>query len=225
MNLRLAAIVTILMSMLSIGAYGSDPSPLEAALQSKYAGKAFTLRGFYADDHLHFDSHGNPRGNMHPGSWTTSLIAIQHVKISADRVELKGLRFADLYDSKQSKFVPVRTKLDVTLTVDRDAAAQSDDAALSAVEHIFLGANERILDVAPDYWKAVLSDAWETVPQKKGPDCHRIKGALQRTVGGDIVAACEENAKTKSSSPPKTNAEISTLPYYYYGVNGGKKGR
>lgn len=224
LNFSLAAVVTIFVSRLSVGAFASDPSALEADLQSKYLGKAFTLRGFYADDHLRFDSSGNPQGNVHPGSWTTSLIAIQRVKISADKVELKGLRFAELYDPKQLKFVPVRTKLDVTLVVDRDPAAQADDSVLSAIERIFLGPNERLLAVAPDYWKAVLSGAWETVPQKKGPDCHRIKGALQRTVGGDIVAACEENAKTKSSSPPKTNAEISTLPYYYYGVNGGKKG-
>jgi|GEM_PF-2003192 len=213
MNVRLAALATIFVSVVSVGTFGSDPSPLEAALQSKYVGKAFTLRGFYADDHLHFDSNGNPRGNVHPGSWTTSLIAIQQVKISADKVELKGLRFADLYDSKQSKFVPVRTKLDVTLTVDFDAAAQSDAAVLSAVEHIFLGASEQILDVAPDYWRAVLLGLWETVPQENGPDCHRIKGTLQRTVGGDIVMACEENAKTKLPSPPQTGVDISSLPY------------
>ncbi len=117
------------------------------------------------------------------------------------------------YTTRKSKFVPVRTKLDVAITVDRDAAAQSDAAALSAVEHIFLGANERILDVAPDYWKAVLLGLWETVPQKNGPDCHRIKGTLQRTVGGDIVVACEENAKTKSPLPPKTSVDVSSLPY------------
>ncbi len=225
LTFRLAALVTIFVSMFSVGAFGSDPSSLEAALQAKYVGKAFTLRGFYADDHLHFDSNGNPRGDVHPGSWTTSLIAIQRIKISADNVELKGLRVAEIYDSKQSKFVPIRTKFGVTLKVDRDAAAQSDAAVLSAVDHIFLAANERLADVAPGYWKAVLLGLWETVPQKKGPDCHRIKGALQRTVRGDIVAACEENAKTKSSSPPTTNAEISTLPYYYYGKKGGEVGR
>ncbi len=92
LNLCMAALVTVFVSMLSVGAYGSDPSALEAALQSKYVGKVFTLRGFYADEHLHFDSNGNPVGNVHPGSWTTSLIAVKHVKVSTDKVELKGLQ-------------------------------------------------------------------------------------------------------------------------------------
>jgi TonB family protein len=202
----LAALVTIFVSVVSVGAFGSDPSALEAALQSKYVGKVFTLRGFYADDHLHFDSSRNPLGNVHPGSWTTSLIAVKHIKISADKVELKGLRFAEIYYSKQSKFVPMQTKLDVTLIVNRDAAAQPDDAVLSAVDHLFLGANERLVDVAPDYWKVVLSGAWETVPQKKGPDC-------QQTGDGGLVMPCEENAKTKTPLPPRAGVDVSLLPY------------
>lgn len=215
LTFRLAALVTIFVSMFSVGAFGSDPSSLEAALQAKYVGKAFTLRGFYADDHLHFDSNGNPRGDVHPGSWTTSLIAIQHIKISADNVELKGLRVAEIYDSKQSKFVPIRTKFGVTLKVDRDAAAQSDAAVLSAVDRIFLGPNERLLDVAPDYWKAVLSGAWETVPRENGlPDCHRIKGSLERTASGNIVMACEESTAAKLPSQPQTGVDVSPLPYY-----------
>jgi TonB family protein len=213
LNLSVAALVTTLVSVLSVGAFGLDPSSLEAALQSKYVGKVFTLRGFYGDDRLHYDSNGNPRGNVHPGSWTTSLIAIQQVKISADKVELKGLRFAEIYDSKQSKFVPVRTKLGVSITVDRDVAAQSDPTFLNTVEHIFLGANERLVDVAPDYWKVVLSSAWETVPQEKGPDCQRIKGMLQQTGDGDLVMPCEENAKTKTPLPPRAGIDVSSLPY------------
>lgn len=213
LTLYLALLVTIFVSALSVGAFGSDPSPLQAELESKYVGKVFTLRGFYANDHLHFDSRGNPLGNVHPGSWTTSLIAVRHVKVSADKVELKGSRFEEIYGSKQSKFVPMQTKLDVTLVVNRDAAAQPDDAVLSAVDHLFLGANERLVDVAPDYWKAVLSGAWETVPQKKGSDCMRIKGMLQKSGDGDVVRPCEENAKTKTPLPPSARIDVSSLPY------------
>lgn len=101
----------------------------------------------------------------------------------------------------------------MTLVVSRDPAAQADDAALSAVDHIFLGANERLVDVAPDYWKAVLSSAWETVPQKHGPDCQRIKGMLQQSADGDLVTPCEENAKTKTPLPPRAGVDVTSLPY------------
>jgi TonB family protein len=203
---------SICASILTVGAVASDSSQLETALQSKYVGKVFTLRGFYEDDHLHFDGTGNAIGKVHPGSWTTSIIAIENAKVSADKVELRGSRVAEVYDTKRSKFAPVRTQAKTLFAIDRDVT-QPDAAVLTAIEHLFLSADDRLVDLVPDYWKAVLSGGLETVPQQHGPDCHRIKGRLERRVNGDISMGCEEHARVKTPVPPQTGINGSLLPY------------
>jgi hypothetical protein len=105
------ATILMCLSMIRPVAFDSDASnpDLEGAIQSQYLHKAFTLRGFYADGHLHFDSSGSAQGKVHPGTWTTSVIAIDKTKVSADKVELRGSRLVEEYDSTQSKFIPHRS--------------------------------------------------------------------------------------------------------------------
>jgi TonB family protein len=187
-------------------------SSLEGSLQSQFLGKAFTLRGFYDDERLHYDSKGNAIGAVHPGSWTTSLFLIQHVKASEHEIELRGSRIAEFYDPKQRKFIPVRTKSGFVSKVDR-GASQSNDDVLQVAEGIFLGRKDKLIDLVPEYWRAILSGRVETVPQENGPDCHRIKGAADRGSNGEISIPCEEHAKTKSSPFGATKLDASGLPH------------
>ncbi|MGH9513994.1 MAG: tetratricopeptide repeat protein [Terriglobales bacterium] len=69
-------------------------SDLEAILQKRYVGRVFTLRGFYAYDDLRYDRDGNPIGKPPVGSWTTSIVAITEMKLSNNKVQLEGPRFA-----------------------------------------------------------------------------------------------------------------------------------
>jgi TonB family protein len=213
-RLILVATASIWLSVLPLRAFGSDRSDLKSTLQAKYAQKILMLRGFYMDDRLHFDSHGAVRGKAHPGTWTLSRIGIDKVRVSADKVELEGPRIAEMNDPKQSKFVPVRTTQNVHIVVERDAS-KPDTTVMNALQQIFLDENERLIDLVPEYWKAYVSGALETVPQQGFPDCYRIKGRVVRTEDGGISIPCEEHATAKAAGQQKTSFDFDTssLPY------------
>ena len=63
----------------------------------------------------------------------SAALASRRVKLQANRLELDGVRVADVYDIKASKFSSVRTSQKVRIVVDRDAQSASLDSALSRV--------------------------------------------------------------------------------------------
>ncbi len=194
------------------GAAASDVSTLGATLNSRYLGKVFTLRGFYSDKRLHFDNKGKVVGQVHLGSWTTSMIAIEGVKVFPGKIELKGLRWAEFYDTRQKKFVALPTKEKILMEIDRDPA--EPDAAALAVGSLFMGNNDRLQDLVPRFWTAIVSGALETVRQKDGTDCHYIKGVITRDEMGNLSAPCEEDGKMNSSlARMAANVDVSGIPY------------
>jgi TonB family protein len=83
---------------------------------------------------------------------------------------------------------------------------------MAALGRIFLGLNEPLSDIVPDYWKPFVLGAIETVPSKGKTNCYRIKGRLSRTVNGGIATDCTGGASIKPDIPPNTVDEGS-LPY------------
>ena len=213
MSLRHISTLLTFLAMLPFGIFASDtPSvDLEAALQSQYVKKVYVLRGFYDGSHLHFDRDGSPLGEVYRGPWTTSAIAIDKAKVSPKKIQLLGSRIAEVYDSKQSKFVPSRTRESVFIDIDRDATAPNS-APIAALGRIFLGLNEPLSDIVPDYWKAFVLGAVEKVPSKGETNCYRIKGRLSRMVNGGIAADCTDGASVKPDVSANTVDEGS-LPY------------
>jgi TonB family protein len=211
--------LTICLSLASIPNLAEDKtSPaLATALRDKYLHKVFTLRAFYSDEWLHFDSDGNPRGHMHPASWTLAMVEIEDVRISGDEVELKGSRWAESYDSKQSNLMPLRTPQKVRIVIDRDVSV-TESALIASIDRLFLGATDRMIDLVPDYWKAYLSGLVEAVPQENGRDCYRVKGRVARTENGTLQLPCDEHAKTKSASQSPPNVNNPSLSYTGKGI-------
>ena len=215
---RQAALLPYLVALL-IGAFGENlpPPNLGAAIDGKYVGKAFTLRGFYTDDRLYFDKKGSAVRKFHPGSWTTAIFGIERAKVLANKIELRGFRIVEEYYVKQSKLISVRTQKNIVIEIDRDAT-EPDALVLAAFAHILLQPNEQLVDFVPDYWKAIVSGAVEYVPQESGPDCPRIKGSLSRGANGNVVVDCAEHAKVKSAPPALTASESlggTPVPFYY----------
>lgn len=168
------------------------------------------LRGFYSGKQLHFDSAGNPVGTLHVGSWTTSMIQVEKIHIAAGNIELKGSRWAQVFD-KESKLHSVRTSQDVRIVVDRDSSA-SDAAVVGLIERLFVNKNESVVDLVPDYWRAYLSGRLRIVPQEDGSSCRRIEGRVLRNPDGTPWFPCEEHAKIKTNLPVPSN--ITSLPYH-----------
>jgi TonB family protein len=206
--------VLLCLLVLPLAAFASDPPVVDLAtsLETKYVHKLFTLRGFPIENYLQYDNKGNTTHRIHPGSWTSSLMVTEHVKVTAKNIELDGARWGEVYDSKQSKLVAKPLKEKVQIVVDRDAT-QPDSAILDAIKQIFISENESLADLVPDYWKPWVSGGWETVPQEDGSDCHRRKGEVSRTADGGTWMNCEEHARTKTLLPPANSIDVASLPY------------
>lgn len=65
----------------------------EAELRQRLVGRQLFLRGLYLDDSLHFSMNGDLTGQSKKGSWTLCDVVIDHVKMSAKKVELEGVRY------------------------------------------------------------------------------------------------------------------------------------
>jgi TonB family protein len=194
-------------------AFSSDgaANSLESALLAKYGKQVVTLRGFYQDKNLHFDSKGTVLDKVHPGSWTLSRMEIEKIRVSETKVELSGPRLAELNNAAERKLVLVPTKQQVQLTVARDAA-EPDTVVMKTIDRLFLNESDHVGDLVPDYWRDYLLGEKEVVPQDDGTDCRRTKGRLIRLGTGELTAACEEHKKDKSAHfiPP---ADHSSIPY------------
>ncbi|MGA8529399.1 MAG: energy transducer TonB, partial [Acidobacteriaceae bacterium] len=64
-----------------------------AELRQRLVGRQLFLRGLYLDDTLHFNMKGELVGQSKKGSWTLCDVVIDHVKMSAKKVELEGVRY------------------------------------------------------------------------------------------------------------------------------------
>lgn len=65
----------------------------EAELRQRLVGRQLFLRGLYLDDTLHFNMKGDLASQSKKGSWTLCDVVIDHVKMSAKKVELEGIRY------------------------------------------------------------------------------------------------------------------------------------
>jgi len=153
--------------------YVASQTDLETDLRTRYEQKVFMLRNFYQDDHLEFDSTGSAKGKVHTGAWTIGRVGISKIRLRPDRLELEGVRVADVYDIEASKFTCVRTSQKVRIEVDRNPqkTASLDDA----LSRVFLADSEKLADLVPAYWKAVTEGRVEAVPRKTGPPFYRIR--------------------------------------------------
>lgn len=120
------------------------------------------------------------------------------LKLQPNRLELDGVRVADVFDVRAWNFSSVRTSQKVRIAVDRDPQQTSSlDRALS---HVFLRGSEKLADLVPSYWKAFAERRVGPVPQTTGSTCYRIKGAGLMTAADETWIPCEEQATTKQVS-------------------------
>jgi TonB family protein len=92
-------------------------------------GKQIYLRGGYLGDTLNFDEHGHIVGHPPQGSYTLSVIQIDHVRLTKHKVEMEGARYGVHFNDQLSNedsstsFDKVRItpkKKVVKITIDRE---------------------------------------------------------------------------------------------------------
>jgi hypothetical protein len=101
----------------------------EEELKQMLVGKQLYLRGGYLGDSLTFDEHGRIIGHSPQGSYTLSVLQVDHVRLTKHKVELEGLRFG-LHFNEQLAYEDSSTSYDkvritpkkkvVKITIDRE---------------------------------------------------------------------------------------------------------
>ena len=101
----------------------------EEELKQMLVGKQIYLRGGYLGDTLNFDEHGHIVGHSPQGSYTLSVIQVDHVRLTKHKVDLEGTRFGLhfneqlAYEDSSTSYVKVRItpkKKVVRITIDRE---------------------------------------------------------------------------------------------------------
>jgi hypothetical protein len=92
-------------------------------------GKQLFLRGGFLGDSLNFDEHGRIVGHAPQGSYTLSVVQIDHVRLTKHKLELEGTRFG-LHFNEQLAYEDSSTAYDkvritpkkkvVKITIDRE---------------------------------------------------------------------------------------------------------
>jgi TonB family protein len=101
----------------------------EEELKQMLVGKQIYLRGGYLGDTLNFDEHGHIVGHSPQGSYTLSVIQVDHVRLTKHKVDLEGTRFG-LHFNEQLAYEDSSTSYDkvritpkkkvVRITIDRE---------------------------------------------------------------------------------------------------------
>jgi TonB family protein len=101
----------------------------EDELKRQLAGKQLYLRGGYLGDSLNFDEHGHIVGHPAQGSYTLSVIQLDHVRLTKHKVEFEGIRYGLhfneqlAYEDSEKAYDKVRitpNKKVVKVTIDRE---------------------------------------------------------------------------------------------------------
>ena len=92
-------------------------------------GKQVYLRAGYLGDSLNFDEHGHIVGHSQQGSYTLSILQVDHVRLTKHKVELEGIRYG-LHFNEQLAYEDSSTSYDkvritpkkkvVKITIDRE---------------------------------------------------------------------------------------------------------
>jgi TonB family protein len=106
-------------------------------------GKQIYLRSGYLGDSLNFDEHGRIVGHSPQGSYTLSVIQVDHVRLTKHKVELEGTRFGLhfneqlAYEDSSTSYDKVRitpNKKVVRITIDREMVVNPKKKKESAKE-------------------------------------------------------------------------------------------
>jgi hypothetical protein len=125
-------------------ASASQPGAItEEQLKQTLVGKQLFLRGGYLGDNLNFDEHGRIVGHAPQGSYTVSVVQIDHVRLTKHKVELEGTRFG-LHFNEQLAYEDSSTAYDkvritpkkkvVKITIDREMVVNPKKKKESAKE-------------------------------------------------------------------------------------------
>lgn len=145
-------------------------SQLEKEIARIFIGRSFTIRNFYRDGRLSYDSTGALSSKPDPGYWSRDgMVLISSVKISSDDdVTMRGERYTVEFDAANGEFENVRTGDHVDIFIHLQPSQLDLQSAIPVLQKVFVTSHEKLVDIAPSYWTNCLSHKMLPPPGKPG---------------------------------------------------------
>jgi TonB family protein len=150
-----AAVVGSLFLAGAAAALGADTQTSGQAIAERLIGKELFLRGFWANDHLKFNSQGQIEATpAETVSFTESGIDVRSVRVDGKSLTIEGQRMAlEFLPNDQIRRVPAKTELDpgaITMEIEGDGSGNFD----KALDAVFAKDLATLAPSLPTYWQA-----------------------------------------------------------------------
>ena len=166
--------------LITPGLQGDDQQRIETLLADKYVGKVLTLRGFYKQGSLDYDSAGEPKSKRESGPWTLyGRLEVTRMKVKRGKLEIEGNRLWVewvLGPKGERKMQLVRTTDSVFLRADLSQPEPDEFEIDNVLKRIFVNSKDRMSDLVPEHWRRFFggtggptADVSESKPQSDGP--------------------------------------------------------
>jgi len=210
-------VLVLILAFLFSDAY-SQTDLLKLQLRERYQGKTFLVRGFLTGEHLYYASSGAPVVNETSGDWTADgFVKVNKVQIRQQSLILQARRLVAVYIDHRFKLLPAEQLLpgtretspvfvEITVDLGRDAASMETIEALTS--KVFLGAQDSLVDLVPDYWKSCVRSGL----MEKFESCH---------FSPDILAIQGVKPPAELRSAPSLMNQRSLAPTQLFRVGNG----
>lgn len=171
---------------------GQDQDQVAKVLADKSVGKVVTLRGFYTQDTLNYDSTGEPKFNGKGGAWTLfGKLEVSRIKVKKDRLEVEAGRMwvewvPDAAGTRQVQFLRTRDSVFIGADLASGAGQKEIERLLG---RIFVTPGDKMSDLVPAHWQRFFSSGEAASPKvSDGPQASPGASPEQTGAQGDQPA-------------------------------------
>ena len=169
---REAILICVALALCGVAAPAAPAAPAWlTALRQAHLHQRTYIRGFFAEDDLHYDSSGAPLKRYRTTSWTVSQLEIEDIGLRKNDLVISADRLGLLFNADAHKVSAVRLHL-IRLDVRLGPAAMSDARAQQLWNALFIPAGPELTAAVPDYWRPFLespSNSKPAAPPRKSP--------------------------------------------------------
>jgi TonB family protein len=182
----------------------------EAELKTRLVGKPLYLRGFWREDSLHFDSHGQLIGTSGLLSFTLCGVEVDSVRLASDGLVLKGKRIGVEFKRNIPKRVVLKMRdrhhsSDELIQIRIDPPADGDFS--HALGTIFADDLPDLVPVLPPYWQRFARE--NLSPNSPPATGIPSSSSPQKRIGGGITPPIVVKAAEPQFSQAARNLQFS----------------
>lgn len=154
MKCHILAIALLLVGLAPTLARAQD---LQSALRDRWLDKNISLRAPDSSDELRFNADGQRIGPAKPGEWYSDTdLRVTSVSVAGGQIDIGAKRMDIIFDYQGGSFSDIPSDRTVRVLIALPPGEPEVSRVEPALNKIFLTANEKPTDFAPEYWQLCL---------------------------------------------------------------------